>query len=124
MSTTLREPRYHIKVDFTKGIKNELKIMRRSKKPFIRFVLSFLLWIALLILVFGFSPTGYLIPIFFLLLFLALYFLLSSFLPLASPITIGIVGYLVLRFFHMDNNLNLVLLLSLVVSLGLYQNKG
>lgn len=99
--------------------------MRKNRKSTIlKILLSIIFWLLLLILVVGFSPTGYLIPIFFILLFLAIYFLLSAFLPLASPITIGIVGYLALRYFHMDNNLNLILLLALVVSLGLYQGKS
>lgn len=99
--------------------------MRKNKRnAFFKIFLSILFWIFLLTLVVSFSPAGYLMPVFFLLLFLGLYFFLSAFLALASPITIGIVGYLALRFFHMDNNLNLILLGALILSLGLYQSKS
>lgn len=97
---------------------------RNWKKSFGRLVLSLIFFLILLFLIFVYPPSNFLLPTFFLLLFLAIYFLLSALLPLASPITIGIVGYLALRYFHMDNSLNLILLTALVVSLGLYQSRS
>ncbi|MCL5675643.1 MAG: hypothetical protein M1120_00770 [Patescibacteria group bacterium] len=98
--------------------------MKRSKKRLVRLLLTIVFWVSLLVLVFAFSPSGFFVPLFFLLAFLAVYFLLSLFLPVAFTLSIAILGFLLLRYFHMDNHLNLVLLLALTVSLGLYQSKG
>lgn len=97
--------------------------MRNRKKTFGKFILSLLLWLLLLVLVIGFAPTGYFVLLFFLLLFLSVYSLLSLFIPLALTLSLGVLGLTLLRFFHMDNSLNLILLLAMVVSFGLYQSK-
>ncbi len=99
--------------------------MKRHKKSLIiKGLISLILWIGFLYVVSSFPPEGPFLPLFFILLFFTLFFFLRIFSRLALTLSIGIIGYLLLRFLQMDNHLNLVLLLALMVTIGIYQNKG
>lgn len=95
---------------------------RRSKIP--KIILASFFWAGLIYLVYKFPPDKlYLIGLFFLLLFIAFGLTLSLILGskrYASLLSAMVIIFLLLRFLKMANILNLVLLLALTLTLGLF----
>ena len=105
--------------------------MRRRKNFFPTLLLAVIFWIGWLYIVFSVSPenTTYHIPhtiCFFFALFLALFLTLS--LVLANTrrgflMTLGVIGFLILRLLDSAHYLNLILLAGILFSLEIYLSK-
>jgi hypothetical protein len=96
--------------------------MRKFKKGDILKCIVFLSsLVGALYLVLSFPPENYTIPLFFLLLFLVFFTFFSFVMPFTFSPTTAVIGYFLLRYFHMDNLVNLLLLTALVLALFVYE---
>lgn len=112
----------------THVIRTKRKKIRRRKNFFPTFIVIFISWFAIAAIIYFINPAMLgIVPLFFLILFIAILFTFSTLLAnsergliIASTITL----FLFLRYLGVGNIINLLLLLGLGITTDLYLSKN
>ena len=100
-------------------------VLKRNRiKTILRIILTVIFWIFLFTLVFKYPPDGFYLITFFILGLFSLILTFSFFTKYSFTLGVGIVGFLLLRFFHVQDVTSFTILAAMVLSLGFYQLKS
>jgi len=112
----------------TRAAKKRKNGVGRRKNFFPTLVITFTTWVALASIIYFINPTSPgVIPLFFLLLFIASLFTFSSLFANSKRgliIAIMLVVFLILRYLGVGNIINLLLLIGLGITIDLYLSKN
>ena len=97
--------------------------MRRNKKLPKKLLFGVFCLLCFGVLAVSVSPEGIYVPVFFILLFLSIFFLLGVLTKYSFSIAVATIIYLILKMLSLDNTLNNALLLILTLSLLVVQGR-
>lgn len=97
--------------------------MRRNRKLPKKLLLGAFCLICLGLLAVSVPPEGLYLPVFFILLFLSIFFLVGVLTKYSFSVAVATIIFLILKMLNLDNTLNNVLLLILTLSLLVVQGR-